>query len=125
MGRSIGPIELAEYELLALRRTEAARGVSLVGAPALTLLSNTAATGSTVAWPGGRGTVTVAGTIGGATLTLQYLGPDGTTWVAAGSATTFTAAGAANFEAAQGSIRMLVAGGAPSGLYATATRYTA
>jgi hypothetical protein len=91
----------------------------------VSLLSNESATGSTRQWGGGKGTVTVAGTFGGATLTLQYLGPDGTSWLTAGTQTTFTAAGAANFEAAPGSIRMLVAGGSPTGLYATATGYVA
>jgi len=89
------------------------------------LLSNASATGTAVAWPGGKGTVSVSGTFGGATLTLQYLGPDGVTWLTAGTLTTFTAAGAANFEAAPGSIRMAVSGGSPSALYATAVGYVA
>lgn len=85
-----------------------------------TLLSNASATGSAVAWPGGKGAFSLAGTVGGATITLQYLGPDGSTWLAAAAATTLTAVGLGVFELPNGQIRALVAGGSPSGLYATA-----
>jgi hypothetical protein len=89
----------------------------------LTLLSNASATGDAVAWSGGKGTVSASGTFGGAALTLQYLGPDGATWVNAGLLPTFTSAGVVNFEAAAGSIRMAVAGGSPSALFAKAVGY--
>jgi len=46
-----------------------------------TLLTNASATGSAQNWKGGRGVFTLAGTVGGATITLQYLGPDATTWL--------------------------------------------
>lgn len=85
----------------------------------LLLLNNASATGDPIAWPGGQGTVSISGTFGGATATLQYLAPDGSTWVDAGPDAVFTAAGAVNFEAAAGSIRMFIAGGPPSGLNAT------
>lgn len=83
-----------------------------------TLLSNASATGSAVPWPGGKGGVMLAGTVGGATITLQILGPDGTTWLT--GATALTAVGVGVFELPCGQIRALVAGGAPSGLYAVA-----
>lgn len=86
----------------------------------LELLINASATGSAIFWPGGTGTFSVAGTFGGATVTLQFLGPDGSTWIAAGSDTTLTAAGGGNFTLASGNIRVSVSGGSPSGLYATA-----
>lgn len=57
------------------------------------LLSNASATGAAVQWSGGLGVFTALGTFGGATVTLQYLGPDGVTWVAMGTDTTLTAAG--------------------------------
>lgn len=88
----------------------------------LELLSNASATGSSMYWPGGTGTFSVVGTFGGATVTLQFLGPDGTTWVNAGADTTLTAAGGANFTLASGNIRVSVSGGTPSALYAHATR---
>lgn len=87
-----------------------------------TLLSNAAATGSAQGWKGGRGVFTLAGTVGGATITLQYLGPDGATWLTAAAATTLTAVGVASFELPPGQIRAAVTGGAPSGLYAQAER---
>lgn len=82
------------------------------------LLSNASATGSAVQWGGGRGVVSLAGTVGGATITLQYLGPDETTWLT--GATALTAVGLGTFELPPGRIRALVSGGAPSGLYCSA-----
>jgi hypothetical protein len=84
------------------------------------LLTNAAATGNGTTWGGGRGVFTLAGTVGGATITLQYLGPDGSTWLAAGAATTLTAVGLGVFELPPGQIRAAVSGGAPAGLYANA-----
>lgn len=97
----------------------------------VSLLSNASATGSGVAWPGGKGVTTVAGTFGGASITMQYLGPDNTTWLdvkvlnpADGAQTTvaLTAAGAIGFMLPPGKIRAVVTGGAASGLYARASR---
>ena len=88
----------------------------------LDLLSNASATGSAVAWPGGSGSFMCAGTFGGATVTLQFLGPDGTTYLAMGTDTTLTANGGGNFFIAPCTLRCLVAGGPPSGLYAVAVR---
>ena len=84
------------------------------------LLTNASATGSAVQWGGGWGVFEVAGTFSGATVTLQRLGPDGTTWYAVGSSTTLTSAGGAAFLMPPGQIRALVASGTPSGLFATA-----
>ena len=73
-----------------------------------------------VQWNGGRASFTVVGTFGGATVALQWLGPDGVTWVNVGTETTLTAAGVGNFELPRGKLRVTVTGGSPSGLYATA-----
>ena len=81
-----------------------------------TLLSNATATGSSTQWDGGKGFVTVAGTFGGASLQLQYMGPDNATWVPVGSA--FTAAGSAVVEMPPGKIRMAISSGPPSAMYA-------
>jgi len=84
------------------------------------LLNNASATGDEVVWGGGMGVFACEGTFGGATVTLQYLGPDGTTYRAMGTDTTLTSGGAGVFIFPPGVIRALVAGGAPSGLYANA-----
>ena len=84
------------------------------------LLSNASATGSGVQWPGGTGNFACQGTFSGATVTLQFLGPDGTNYIAAGTNTTLTAAGSGNFTLPRCTIRALVASGTPSGLYAEA-----
>ena len=88
------------------------------------LLSNASATGTAKQWPGGRGTLSVAGTFDGSTVKLQVLGPDGTTWIDAGTYTTFTAAGLGNFDLPLSQIRVAVTGGtSPSGLYAVAVNF--
>lgn len=89
---------------------------------AIQLLFNTAATGPEVGWGGGPGMFSVAGTFGGATVTLQFLGPDGVTWIACGPDTTLTAAGGGIFNLSNKKVRALVTGGAPSGLFADAER---
>jgi uncharacterized membrane protein len=86
------------------------------------LLSNASGTGSAAKWDGGNGTFICVGTFGGATVTLQVLGPDGSTYVAVNAATTLTTAGMGTFSLPPGQIRALVSGGAPSGLYARAEK---
>lgn len=85
-----------------------------------TLISNGSATGSAVRWPGGKGTFECVGTLGGATVTLQFLANDGATWIDVGTEAALTAAGMCGFELAAGYIRAEVVGGSPSALYATA-----
>lgn len=73
------------------------------------LLSNASATGAAAQWGGGRGVFSLAGTVNGATVTLQYLGPDESTWLTA--ATSLTAVGIVSFELPQAkSERLLQAG---------------
>lgn len=84
------------------------------------LLNNASATGNAAIWPGGRGSFLVAGTFNGATVKLQVLGPDNSTWIDAGTYTTLTAAGAGNFDLPQGQIRANISGGPPSGIFAVA-----
>lgn len=79
------------------------------------LIDNGSATGAQQTWPGGYGYFAVAGTFGGATVSLQLLGADGSTWTTVGS---LTAAGGTAYHLPPGQIRALVAGGSPSGLYA-------
>jgi len=89
----------------------------------VSLLSDATATGTAVAWPGGDGRVELRGTVGGATITLQVQDSDGSTYHTVGTDTTFTATGTAGFKIEAGAmIRMLVAGGSPTGLYANAYR---
>jgi hypothetical protein len=61
------------------------------------VLSNAATSSSLVSWPGGIGVFSAVGTWNGATLTLEFIGPDGVTLVPAGTATTMTANGAWTF----------------------------
>ncbi|QIG74348.1 hypothetical protein EVC08_036 [Rhizobium phage RHph_N65] len=89
------------------------------------LLSNAAATGSAVSWPGGRGVFSVyAGTFSGATVKLQWSPDDGTTWLDVDNTgdtfVTLTAAGSGLFELPACSIRAFISGGPPSGIYAVA-----
>ena len=84
------------------------------------LLSNESATGSSAQWGGGTGVFTACGTFSGATVSLQFLGPDGSTWIDAGSDTTLTANGGGGFALPASKIRAYVSGGSPSSLYAQA-----
>lgn len=92
------------------------------------LLSNAAATGEWKFWPGGRGFFCVVGTFDSEDVTLQMLGPDGSTPIGAtdvgGSAATISAAGGLLFELPPCQIRAAVStgGGSPAGLYARADR---
>lgn len=86
------------------------------------LITNGSATGGQAFWPGGNGVFTAVGTFSGATISLQYLGPDGVTWITAGTNTSLTAAGGGAFYLHACQIRALVAGGPPSGIYAEADR---
>lgn len=97
----------------------------------VTLLTNASATSAAGQWPGGRGSLDVVGTFGGASVTLQYLGPDGATWLdlktmdpstGAQTAVALTAAGSIGFMLPPCPIRVAVSGGAPSGLFAQASR---
>lgn len=84
------------------------------------LLSNGTATGSPAVWGGGSGVFAAAGTFSGATVKLQFLGPDNATWIDVGTDTTLTSAGAGYFVLHGAQIRAAVTGGPPSGMYATA-----
>lgn len=94
------------------------------------LLSNGSATSAAKKWLGGVGVLTVAGTFGGTSATLEYLGPNGSTWLPVramatdGTQTTvaLTAAGMIGFALPPGSIRVVLTGGSPSAMYATAAR---
>ena len=71
-----------------------------------TLLSNASATSAGTTWSGGRGVFVAVATWGGGNVALQYLGPNGTTWITVGSA--LTADGLFAFELPPGQIRAAV-----------------
>lgn len=77
------------------------------------LLSNASATGPAVYWAGGRGFFQALATFGGGSVTLEYLGADSATWIAAsniaGSAATLSAAGGMLVDLPPGQIRASVA----------------
>lgn len=89
------------------------------------LITNGAASSAKTAWPGGMGVFTVVGTFGGATVSLQFVGPDGTTLIDAGLGTTLTANGAGVFYLPPCPIQATVTGGPPSGIYAHVARVPA
>ena len=84
------------------------------------------ATGSPADWPGGQGVfVVVCTTFNGATIKLQFLGPDNATWIDAGAATTLTSSGAGVFNLHPCKIRCSVSAAVPStGVWAQANRVT-
>ena len=86
----------------------------------LDLISNGSSTGNSFVWRGGRGHFAVSGTFGGSTVKLQFLGPDGSTWIDAGTYTTLTSSGGGSFDLPECQIRAAVSGGSPSGIYAIA-----
>jgi hypothetical protein len=86
------------------------------------LLENVAATGSAAQWNGGRGAFALAGTVSGATITLQYLGPDGSTWLTVPNCALTAVGMVLGVELPPGKVRCLVASGTPSGLYASLER---
>lgn len=94
------------------------------------LLTNASATGTWVAWPGGQGVAVFAGTFGGTSATLEYLGPNGSTAIPvaamsdAGVQTTvaLTAAGTIGFILPPGQIRATLTGGTPAAFFARADR---
>lgn len=73
------------------------------------LLENGSATSAEFVWSGGTGVFQVVATFGGGSVSLQYLGPNGSTWVAAGSDTTLAANGGGVFTLPPGKIRAAVA----------------
>jgi hypothetical protein len=85
----------------------------------INLLSNADATGAQVILGiGGVYQFTAAGTFGGATVSLQILGPDAVTWFNAGTDAVLTAAGGCIVELGNDSVvRAAVTGGSPSGLF--------
>lgn len=88
----------------------------------ISLLSAGAATSAakTVSFSGNY-TFVVAGTFGGATVGLQMLGPDGTTWISVEddlAPLAFTAAGAIVVACAAGDYRATITGGSGVSLYA-------
>jgi len=85
-----------------------------------TLLSDASATGNTQSWPGGRGTLCVEGTFGGATVTFQFKAPSNTWFSIDATNATFTTQGSCGFELHPCEIRASVSGGSPSALYAYA-----
>jgi hypothetical protein len=88
------------------------------------LLVGASATGSALDWPGGRGAFWLKdGTIGTATVKLQWSGDDGTTWIDADQGgdtnATFTAVGKmGNFDLPPGKLRANVSGSGMSALNA-------
>lgn len=91
-------------------------------AASLDLLSNASATGDAMDWSGGTGVFAVTATWSGATVKLQAMLPDGSTWGDVGANTTLTADGMGGFVLPPCRVRAAVSGGPPSGVYASANK---
>lgn len=82
------------------------------------LVINGLTVATSYAWPGGVGDfLAVASAWNGATTALQFLGPDGSTWITAGTNTTCTANCAGVFYLPSGQIRTSTTGGTPSAFF--------
>jgi hypothetical protein len=95
----------------------------------VTLIQAGTATSAGQQWPGGRGQfVVVATTFDNEKVTLEFLGPDGSTWLpvidSAGNEVELSQNGSALFELPPCTIRAAVStgGGSPAGIYAAASR---
>lgn len=93
-----------------------------IGGDSYSLLSNAAVTGTAVTGVvGGSYIWSVAGTFGGATVKLQALGPDGSTYLDVPSAS-MTAVGQLGVAiGANATLKVVVTGGTPSALYSSLT----
>ncbi len=86
------------------------------------LIVNGTASGALTQWPGGQGLFSLVGTLGGATVTLQFLGPDGVTMLPV-TGVSLSANGSALFTLPPCQIQGVVTGGtSPTGIYATASQ---
>lgn len=90
-------MKLLRAGLVALALSIGPMAMAQQGSAPLVLIANNKVSGPVLQWSGGIGTFTCVGVWNGATVTLQFLGPDGTTMVTAGAATTLTANGAGVF----------------------------
>ena len=84
------------------------------------LLENASATGSPVTAQAGRHLFIVEGTFGGASVQLQFEGPNGTMIDVPGAV--FTANDMVILDIPPGRVQATVTGGTPSGLYADLIR---
>ncbi len=88
----------------------------------IALISNGTATGPMKQWPGGQGLFSLVGTLGGATVALTFLGPDGATMLPV-TGVSLTANGSALFTLPPCWIQATVTGGtSPTGIYANASQ---
>lgn len=91
-----------------------------IGGDTYSLLSNASATGTAVTGVvGGSYIWSVAGTFGGATVKLQALGPDGSTYLDVPSASLTSAGQLGVAVGANATLKVVVTGGSPSGLYSS------
>ncbi len=94
-----------------------------IGGATYTLLTNASATGSPVGPMVANPYIwTVSGTFGGTTVKLQYLGPDGSTYIdVAGASMSSSGSLFIDHVGAGAMVQAVVTGGAPSALYSSLT----
>ena len=83
------------------------------------LLTNGAVDSESFLWPGGKGVFSAVATFGGGSVGLEYIGPDGATWIAAAGGS-LTANGGFVFELPPCQIRATV--DTATAVYANAAR---
>lgn len=87
------------------------------------LIINGVSANASYVWPGGIGAFKASASAwNSASVSLQVLGPDGSTWITAGTNTTCAANCAGIFYLDAGQIRAVVSGGTPTALYASAAQ---
>lgn len=85
------------------------------------LLTNAGATGAGVGFGGGKAALAIIAGLGGATVGLEVLGPDGATWIAVSGASSATST-SQTLDLAAGTYRGTITGGTtPSGVYVRLT----
>lgn len=94
-----------------------------MAAAQIDLISNAGATGAAKSCAlGGRYLMALAGTVGGATVTVEILGPNGATYLTVDGASLTAVGTKVIFLPWGATVRGAVAGGTPSGLYLTLYR---
>ena len=87
----------------------------------INLWINGSSANTTYMWPGGIGVfAAVSSAWNSATVTLEWIGPDGSTLIVAGTNTTCTANCNGVFYLPAGKIEAVVSGGTPTALFAAA-----
>jgi hypothetical protein len=101
--------------ILFMQKTEAQQNAGPV-----VFISNNKLTSAVLTWPGGQGFYNCVGTWAGATVTLNFVGADGTTQTAVGASTTLSANGFTLFTLPRIGLQAVVTGAGATTIWCTA-----